>query len=957
MPALAQAASGTGAADVAEASELVVTGTRIQTTGVEQPTPVTVLGQDLIKQIGATQLSDVVNNLPAFRATQSSQTQFVGGGGNIAGANLIDLRGLGPVRTLVLIDGLRYPASNATESTNSDLIPASLISRIDVVTGGASAAYGSDAVAGVVNIVLDHKLEGFRGAVQYGVTQEGDGQDQLYSVAGGHAFMDGRFHVIAGADYEDRQAVPNCYSRSWCSQEYGVATNPTPGANGLPAFVIAPGVRASQNTPASLIVSSKLIVAFGGQQVSADGKSLAPFTFGQLYAPNSNQMIGGSMPGVNGFADAFNLRAPSKRYALYAHGEGDLTQDIQGFVDISYGEVKTDGHLAQLRGGNQNAAGAAPAGPVNSAATAIANTNPFLPAQLLAEMNQLGLTSVDIGKSGDAFPLPTSFVDSTTYRVAAGVKGQVFGWKWDASYLHGETTQSFTEINDLNQANYALAVQAVNGTGANAGQIVCAVNKTTTTVPGCAPLNLFGVGTASPAALAYAFGTAYSDTKDKLDDVSANIQGQPFSLWAGPVSVATGLEYRQETLLTTTDPLSATGAFVQNTAALQGKSRVLEAYGETTVPLLKDMTWAKELNFNAAFRRTQYNLSSGKAPVGGTAVGAAESEFNASTWKMGLVYRPIDWLRFRGTISKDFRAPNLSELYVLPTVANSAVLDPLTHAQVQVPTQSGGNPNLKPEIAFTTTAGFTVQAPDGPLHNLQLSVDYYNIKVKGYIASVGATTLVNECLAGAQDACALVTRNAQNVLTLVKNVSANANQIEETGTDIEVDYKQPLGDIGDLNFRILATVYSKLNYINAGVPTDGHCQNGFVTQQAYPSMPCYVINGLATFTRGPWLAGVQLNYIPEGKYGNGFVGPQDAGYSPTLVNSVSNNRVAARTYVNLNGSYKFPDHDGRTLEVFGVVNNLFNQDPPVAPANNIGANALLYDVVGRVYRMGVRFRY
>ena len=936
--------------------EIIVTGSRTARTGVDQPTPVTVIGQDLIMQTGATQLSQIINDLPVVRKDVSATTSFVGGGGNGPGNNLINLRGLGAVRTLVLVDGLRYPATTFTGLFNTDLIPSSLVTRLDVVTGGASAAYGSDAVAGVVNIILDHKLNGIKGSAQYGITDEGDGQDQKYSLAVGRGFDGDRFHVIAGIDYQDRKAVGTCYSRSWCSQEYGVVSNSASAQNGLASIVIAPNVRASQNTPGGLIVSSRLTNAFGGQQVSDDGKTLIPFSFGELYTPNNNQMIGGSRRGISPFNNAFNLQGPQKRLATYFRAEANFSDALGAWVDGSYGSTETQGTFAQLRSGNQNAAGTMRAGPLNTGAITLSRNNPFLPAQLVQQMTQLGMTSVNIGKAGEGLLVPIVDYNVDTFRVAGGLKGEVLGWNWDVTYLHGQSKLKNIARNVIIQDNFSRAVQAVNGTGANAGQIVCAVNQSSNAVPGCAPLNLFGIGTASPAALAYAFGTAEQRSTVKLDDVSANVRGTPFNTWAGPVAVAAGVEYRVESIAAEVDALSLAGAFVQNYSPLHGRSKVLEFYGEANVPLLSDMRFAESLELNGAIRHAKYTLTSNEAPLAGGGVGPAESDFNAVTWKVGAVYKPVDWLRFRGTISRDFRAPNLNESYVLPNVQNSAILDPTTGTSTQVPTQSGGNANLNPEISYTKTVGFTI-TPRGFLNNFQLSVDYYNIKVKGYIAAVGGPTLVTQCAQGVQAACALVTRDSTGALTFIRNTQANANELQVAGTDVEVGYRTGLGNAGNLDIRVLATIYSKLRYVNGGSPLDGKCQNGTVTQQAYPSMPCYEINTRITYSSGPTVIGAQVRYIPQGKFGNGYVGPQDAGYAPTVANSISDNRVDAIAYVDVNASYKLFERGKSYVEMFGAIKNLLNEAPPIAPANNIGTNANIYDVIGRSFRLGVRFSY
>ncbi len=222
---------------------------------------------------------------------------------------------------------------------------------------------------------------------------------------------------------------------------------------------------------------------------------------------------------------------------------------------------------------------------------------------------------------------------------------------------------------------------------------------------------------------------------------------------------------------------------------------------------------------------------------------------------------------------------------------------------------------------------------------------------------MGGPTLVTQCFQGAQDACAFVTRDANGVLTFIRNISANANELQVKGFDVELGYRKQIENIGTLDLRILGTAYTKLTYVNAGSPLNGKCQNGTVTQQAYPSMSCYQINTRATFTSGPLTLGMQSRYIPKGKFGTTYVGPQDDGYSPTLPNSINDNRVKAVTYVDVNASYRIIDNGPRMVEVFGAIKNAFNTNPPVAPANNIGTNANLYDVLGRTFRVGVRMAY
>lgn len=961
LPAQAQDATAAlqEAEDVAASQEgpaIVVTGSRTARSGVNMPTPVRVVGQDLITQTGATQLAQVINDLPGVRATVSSTTAFVGGTRNGPGNNLINLRGLGATRTLVLVDGLRYPATTTTGLFNTDLIPTSLVSRVDIVTGGASAAYGSDAIAGVVNIVLDDKLTGLRGSAQYGVTDEGDGQEQRYSIAGGHAFAGGRVHIIAGLEYQDRKAVGNCYSRAWCAEEWNIVPNPTPGANGLPAFIIASSVRSALNTPEGLIVSSRLTSAYGGQQISADGRSLLPFTFGDLYRPNSDRMIGGSRPGINPATGGFNLQQPQEKLATFFRAKADFTDTLEGWFDAAYGHTASTGSAAQLRSGNQNAAGTARAGALNAGAITLSINNPFLPAALVQQMTAQRMTTVNIGKSGDGLLVPTPTFDVKTFRVAAGIKGRIGAWEWDAAYLHGESRLDNVMNNTINTANFQRAVQAVNGTGANAGRIVCSVNQSATVDAACAPLNLFGIGTASPEALAYAFGTATQFSKIKLDDVTFNVRGVPFSTGAGDVDLAVGLEYRTESVAAEVDPISLATGYVQSFAPIYGSNKVFEVYGEANVPLLKGVPMADLLEVNGAIRHAKYTLTSPQAPLAIGVLGPSKSGFNALTWKAGIVYKPTDWLRFRGTISRDFRAPNIDDLYFQANTNNIPILDPVTNSSVQVPTLGGGNPFLLPEIGNTKTVGVTIK-PTGAFRNFELSIDYYDIKVSNYIARAGAQTLVTQCAQGTQASCQYVTRNASNVLTGILNPLLNVDELQVGGIDLELGYRNHISGLGHIDVRVLATTYSKLKYVTPGAQFNGRCQNGQVAQQAYPSSPCYDISTRVTVKTGPAIFGAQIRYIPKGKFSTEYVGPQDKGYDATLSNSINNNRIPATVYVDVNGSYRIMERDKSFLEVFGSIRNAFNQRPQIAPANDIGTNANLYDVIGRTFRIGVRFAY
>ncbi|MEO6340262.1 MAG: TonB-dependent receptor plug domain-containing protein, partial [Caulobacteraceae bacterium] len=357
--------------------EIVVTGSRIVRSGFTAPTPVTVLGADRLEKLGITNIGDALNTLPAFRGTASPQTSNIQPAN--AGFRLADLRGIGTARTLVLVDGHRFVPTTQQGTIDLNLIPSLLLQRAEVVTGGASAQYGSDAVAGVVNLILNKRLTGVIGQMQYGQTERGDGRNYQASLAGGSDFAGGRGHFIAAGEVERSDGVGDCYSRDWCAQEYQDVTN-NGGLAGFPAHNIVPQAHNVTAVVGGLITSGPL----AGTAFNPDGSTRA-FQYGQRLPGNTTFMIGGE--GNNGFIGAPLLVVPVQRQVGYVHGDYNLTDNIKAFVEGSYGHVKATGRGAQTR---------------DTGNIAIKGDNAFLPT---ATRNALVAAGVTLAPNVNAFNL------------------------------------------------------------------------------------------------------------------------------------------------------------------------------------------------------------------------------------------------------------------------------------------------------------------------------------------------------------------------------------------------------------------------------------------------------------------------------------------------------------------------------------------------------------------------
>ena len=925
-PAIAQDASARAGADTANetsaavddtgGSEIVVTGSRLSRGGFEAPSPLTVVGRDRLDALATPNIGDALNQLPSFRATQSPNNQQVTV--SSIGARVLDLRGLGAARTLVLVDGKRFVPSTSQGTVDLNLIPSILLSRVETVTGGASAVYGSDAVAGVVNLIVDDRIDGIRGEVQSSFAQEGDNENLFAALAGGTGFAGGSGHLVLAGEYEKSTGIRDCSARDWCAVETSLVGRPA-GRTDVPSLNIFQNVRTASMAPGGLINAGPL----RGTQFADDGTPI-PFEYG-LY-PVLFMAGGGSGPGTNPFIFGYPLRPAVERASVYGRAEYEVSPALTISADLSYGRVEGRSRGSQLRD-------------TGTVIGPIQRENPFLPSAIADRMDSLGLAQFTMGRSGFDIGSTNARTLAQTYRAVAGVEGELGGsWNWNAYYQYGRTDYEQEAANSISTARLRYAVDAVTGPD---GQAACRVTVQGSADPlaeGCVPMNLFGQNNFSQSSLAYVTGVATQNNRVEQHVVAASLGGDLFETWAGPVPIAIGAEYRSDSIEGDADPLSLVGGwYTANAQRVDGSANVKEAFAEAAIPLAADTPGLQRLEVNGAVRLTDYSTSG-----------------SVTTWKVGTIWEPLEAVRFRATLSRDIRAPNLTELFGSGTSSFTGIADPLAGgSQVFVRLLSGSNPDLQPEKADTWTAGVVLQ-PQDLLPGFRASIDYYSIKIDDAIGILGQQTIVDRCAEGVAELCALVTRDAGGTMTEVRNILLNVNALRTKGFDVELDYRTRVGAETDLTFRGLGTYVTELTTIDNAGEIDRAGQTGY-RAGTVPGVPRYTLDGIIGLD-GP-VTGFSLHgrYIPRGKYSALHVGPEDEGYSVALPNSINTNRVPARFYLNFSGRVRLALPGGRQAEMYGAINNLLDSDPPKIPGPSGGTNQILFDPVGREFRIGMRF--
>jgi iron complex outermembrane recepter protein len=889
------AAGSETSADEAAADAIVVTGTRIERAGFSAPTPVTVVGSEMLVQRAPSVLIDAIKLLPAARNTSTPGTagNAISGAG---GGSFINLRGLGPNRTLVLLNGQRTVPTTNIGTVDLAILPQSLVKQVDIVTGGASAAYGSDAVAGVANLVLDTELKGIRAAAEGGVSSHGDASTQKLSLGWGGDLGE-RVHVVVGGEYYNAEPAPVA-GRKDLFYPVALVSNPNfTATNGQKSQIVAPYAYLNNQTFGGLITTGPL-----ANTQFLPGGGTAPYVpcgtvsgVLQVCPQQNNDLIF--------FQRIADLTTPQRRYSGYGAITIQASDSVRLKADFLYGQSTTVFHSVP------------PATSVLGTYT-IRRDNAYLPAPVAARMDLAGVTSFPLGRFSIEFG-PSQFTRFTNVKRGSLAMDADLGntWKANAYATYGESNYNQRYDNALIPDLFNQQVDAVVNP-AN-GQIVCR-SSLTTPGNGCIPINLFGAGAPNTAAKSFSYGVGQTRLHSTQFAAGTGISGEPFSTWAGAVSVAAGLEYRRETADQTVDAIQLARRFAySNLVPLSGRVSVKEAYAEAVVPLAKDVALAKSLELNGAVRVTDYSTT-------GT----------VTTWKVGGNYEPVDGLRFRVVRSRDIRAPNILELNS-PTVlvsAGNVGTDPRTNTSVVFASFTSGNPFLKPEIANTLTAGLVLQPRFLP--GLNLSLDFYEIKLQDAVQTLSNQQTLNECQNGNTTICNFVARDTTGKLISVTNVVANLARITTRGFDLEASYRTQLGN-GRLELRVLG------NYLKNYIVDVGTSKIDYAGDILTYGIPKWGWDLSANYKIGGTSVQVNANRIGAGTY------------SIASAATIQNNDVGGIWYFGFGAEQRIATGKGE-MAIFARIDNMFDAKPPLFfPTANAGGN---FDRIGRYFKIGVRIK-
>lgn len=833
---LLAAAVGVTAPAVAQEGEIetiVVTGSRIASS-LESPSPLQVLAAEDIEQSGVVNIQDLLLKTPAFGTPTISRTNS-NFQTSSAGVATVDLRNLGISRTLVLVNGRRFVAGIPGESAvDLNTIPTQFIERVDVLTGGASAVYGSDAVAGVVNIIYKKDFEGVELDFQSGASKEGDGEETIAGLTMGTSVADGKGSLMAHLGYSDQGSV---YSRDRDATKIDQYSDASywGSADSSSDFFRAITPYYSSFAPS-------------GRFYRPDSSS---YTFDADGNPTCFSTNGSATCAATGYnrSEFRTIAIPTERYLAALSGSYEVADGHSAFIEATYASTQATTVLEPFALGAEDIypsnGGLVPLElPVfvdngNGTYTRQLVRNPLVPQYAYdqaADEDGDGAKDLYFARRLSELGNRGSVADRDTFRLVGGMQGSVLdnAWNYEAYYSYGQTKEAQTSSGQVNVLNFKNALEAVadvndiDGDG-NTSEAICA--SADARAQGCVPISVFGPGSISPEAAAYvaAPGMLSTFTSQKL--AGLNFSGQPLDLWAGSLGVAFGLEYREEYARSEFDALTQAGLNAGNAIpSTEGSFDVLEEYLEVNLPLLNGVRFADKLDFRGAIRFSDYST-----------VGSTQS------WNAGLEWSPIPSLRFRAIRAESVRAPNINELYSPPsqdyptglqdpcegvTATSTGAVDAACRAAPGVMENinangqftlnqsdkqgiSGynrGNPDLGEEKGKSWTLGVVITPADIPvLENFGFSIDYFDIEIDEAIVSTPRQFILNQCYAGNAAFCQFITRratalgaNSAGSLEFIDSAVTNSGGLGTEGIDLSVTYNQPIGP-GDFRARLTYT--------------------------------------------------------------------------------------------------------------------------------------------------------
>jgi len=938
--------------DAATLDRITVTGSRIRrAAGFDGPAPAMVLTSDIIRSAGHTQISDIVNQLPSFALTQTGQTSNLVGN---PGINALDLRGMGTQRTLTLVDGRRQvPSIPGTSSVDLSMLPASLVERMEVVTGGTSAMYGADAVTGVANFILKKDFDGLEASTQLWNSTRGDMPTYTGHVLFGKNFAGHRGNVTAYGFWEKTTGGVSGQGRPWTAKGYPLYGRMSPDEK----YSIRDGNRNFYNSPDAHVSLGNCepnnplpcLYAF-----TPDGRLRRPeLGPGGLvnFTPPANILQQGLTDGgeYGGRYDSWYLMIPSDRQALRTSLGFDFNDAARLFTNLTWSRSQSKGSGRSLNafgsGGDESVPG----------------DSPFITQEMI-EANGGPITRVEFGRHFDneLGRMATEY-HRDLFQATLGLEGDFAflsrDWYYSGHYSHGRTRQRIRSINAASTTRFYLGLDSTTGTDGNP---VCR-----SLTPGCVPINPFRRLSAEEAAwLLYTTDWAKTEMTQKVASLYAS--GGVFDLPGGEAQVVLGAEYRKERndigVIPEFNPEHPNFDPTLGTIStpLVGEYSVKEVFGELSLPLLADLPGARRLALDIAGRVSEYSTAG-----------------RTTTRKFGLEWAPLDDLTLRGTYGKAVRAPNIGELYTAGSISSAWINDPCNEWNLQNradrteftatncasinPSISdvanywmwreivySGNLDLKPETAKTLTYGFVVRPRVA--RNFSMSVDYYRIDLRGVISVMGFQEIINRCVdlpSLNNPFCDLVSRDGDGNLQQVAVQQLNLAQSFVRGVDINASWQHDFAPKhgARAGAMSLALTYGRLLTRNDIADQDADAEPWrYVGLFGAPAWKGVVRTGWYNSSVSVYWT---LRHFSKMRSG------------PTITEENYLRPYAGNIfYSDFYANYAFTPK----LSVYGGLSNAFDRAPPRIPGaeagganfNQAGYQAGLYDVIGRTFYLGIR---
>ena len=938
--------------------QVLVTGSRIASPNADSPSPLQVLTAADIAASGATNIQELLLKNPTMGTPTISRTNS-NFSTSSAGVSTIDLRNLGTNRTLVLLNGRRY-VSGVPGDTAVDLntIPTDFIERVELLTGGASATYGSDAVAGVVNIILKKNFQGVLIDASDGRSTKGDDKKHKVAVTFGTSSADGSSNIMGHFGYSKQGAV---MSKDRAASAIDQNSN----------FSAADPFAVTRPFYSGYAPQGRFFTDTGSYTYDRAGNPI----------PWNQNGSGGAAPTGFNRSEFRAIAVPTDRYLFATHGNLALGESHSAFFEGTYAatRVKTNiepfplgaDNIYPATGGQVPAEFYVPSGP--GVFTKL--RNPIVPQYLwdrISDTDGDGLRDYYFTRRLSEVGNRTSKADRDTFRLATGLKGSLTDkWNYEAYVAYGQTKESQTSNGQVNVQNFRNALEAipdvddVNGNGLTTDAICRDAHARQ---QGCVPINVFGFNSISPAALAYVTAPGSLNTKITQKLAGGSISGEAWQLPAGPLGIAAGFEYRKETSSAEPDALTQAGLNAGNALpATYGNFDVRELFVEARVPLLNNKPLVKDLSFLGAFRRGDYST------VGKT-----------SSWNAGFEWSPISDLKFRGTRALSTRAPNINELFQPPQQTFPAdIVDPcegvtatasdprsvacraapgvlaninanggvftLNQADIQgISGYDKGNPNLHEEKGHSTTIGVVWTPRSIPvLSKFTFTADYFNIKITDAIVPVPRQFALENCYGGDGTFCGTITRrptqvgaNSAGSLQYIDAMVNNSGGKATKGIDFTASWADRVGP-GRLS------AHAAWTHLRDGydIPLPGADKDYFAGEVGASKNKG---NLNLAYKWGNWGLSATTTYIGPAALDDQFLKQEDLPRGAV--------KIGSKTYQDFQLTFA----PWKKTEFYLGIDNAFNtKAPPIVsglPGTDTGTetDAGTYDPIGRRYYFGVR---